>query len=286
MKATDTGSGGTPVNLPMPATTFARCYSVVDFGTAESFYNNESQGKKRKCYVTWELPEFKAVFAEGRQPEPFVIGEELSVTTSDNGNLSKLITAWRGFGFTPEEKVDFPVEKMLGKPCIMAFELKQKQNIQKGPNDPWTNKNARLKKTSIAPMPNGFSEMQVTNQPVLFDFDAMMVSGQFDIESFKRLPKWQRDRIEKSDEFLYFVSLGQIQAGMDFRNQQQAPPPQAAQQPMTPQQAYPAPQANPPQAPPQQPQAQPQAQPQQTAPPQQPPAQNPPPAGGQGPSGW
>ena len=287
MRATDSG-GGTAVNLPMPATTFARCYSVVDFGTAEHFYNGQSQGIQRRINVTWELPEFTAVFGEGRAPEPFIIGNEMKLSTNDNATLALLITAWRGSGLTAEEKQGFEVSKMLGKPCIMSFDVKVKQNAP-AQIQQYTNKVARLVKTSIAPIPNGMQEMNPMNPQLFFDFDVMMGQGQFDLETFKRLPKWQRERIEKAQEFMHFVSLGQVTAGMEFERpvQQTAPvqqAPQAAQQVAPPPQAVqPVQAAQPP------PQVQPQAQPPQAPPQAQPqaqPPQAPPTAGAKGPSGW
>ena len=67
MKATK-GGDFKPAPQPTPATTFARCYSVVDFGTSEQFYNGESNGFQRRIFVTMELPEFNYVFNESKGP--------------------------------------------------------------------------------------------------------------------------------------------------------------------------------------------------------------------------
>ncbi len=72
-----------------PDTTVARCYSLVDIGTIEEFYNNEPQGKRRKIYLTWEFPTLKAVFNEDKGMEPFVTGVEFTASTNENANLDQ-----------------------------------------------------------------------------------------------------------------------------------------------------------------------------------------------------
>ena len=93
VKATQSGNFKAVV-LPEPNTVVARCYSLVDIGTVEEFYNNEPQGKRRKIYLTFEFPSLKAVFNDEKGEEPFVTGLEMTASTNDQANLSKLIAQW------------------------------------------------------------------------------------------------------------------------------------------------------------------------------------------------
>jgi len=228
MKATK-GGNFKPSPQPQPATTFARVYSVVDFGTSEQVYQGQSQGKKRRVFVTLEMPEFKHVFNEEKGPQPYVIGKEMTVSTHENSALAEFVKGMRGYPFSAEEQDGFDVMKMIGKKCLVSFTVVLKAAYAGKQVTQFTNENSRLEITSLSPCPAQIQEFPLENEILAFDFDTQMEAGRFDLAGFAKLPKWQREKIEKSDEFQHFVALGQVQAGQEFNQQQ--PVQQEIQQP-------------------------------------------------------
>ena len=106
MQATQSGSFK-PVKLPKPQTTVARCYSVIHIGTVPNIYQgkiDQQRPKVEKIQVTWELPLLLAVFNEEKGEQPFVVGQELTLSTGEQSNLYKLIKQWRGSPWTKKEQ--------------------------------------------------------------------------------------------------------------------------------------------------------------------------------------
>ena len=64
MKATSDGGSFKTVKHPVNGTSRAVCYGVVDLGTTEDMFNNQSQGESRKVLIMWELSDHLAKFSD------------------------------------------------------------------------------------------------------------------------------------------------------------------------------------------------------------------------------
>lgn len=201
VKATQSGNFK-PVGLPEPNTVVARCYSLVDIGTVEEFYNNEAQGKKRKIYLTFEFPGLKAVFNEEKGEEPFVTGLEMTASTNDQANLSKLIAQWRGTPLTKEEQKSFDINSLVGKPGLISFIHKRKKDYVDQDIEKITNENTVIKFNGIMRLPKEMTCPAMLNPRMLWDWDPVMEgTAQFDPNLFMKIPGWLRKKIMKSDQF-------------------------------------------------------------------------------------
>lgn len=199
VKATQSGNFKA-VALPEPNTVVARCYSLVDIGTVEEFYNNEPQGKKRKIYITWEFPSLKAVFNDEKGEEPFVTGMELTASTNENSNLSKLIAQWRGIPLSKEEQKSFDMNQMVGKTGLISFIIKRKKDWEGQDIQQVTNENSVIRFNGIMKLPKDMTCPPMLNPEMIWDWDEVAEKG-FDPNKFMKIPGWLRKKMMKSDEF-------------------------------------------------------------------------------------
>ena len=203
MKATK-GGDFKPIPLPKPATVFARCYSVIDIGTVPGFYQGKPQDPQRKIWITWEMPSLKATFNEEKGPQPFVISMELTASTAEKSNLSKLISQWRNKPFTPEEIEGFDPATMIGKCGFISFIYKTKGKF-KGQNfKEITNENTNLVFNGIMPVPEGVQKLKQINEYFNWDWDKVATEG-FKKEEFEKIPKFIREKMATSEEFAKFA---------------------------------------------------------------------------------
>lgn len=204
MKAS-TSSSFKPVPLPPEQTTVARCYSVIHVGTIPNIREGKldpKQPKIEKVYITWEMPHLKAEFKEGKGLEPFVVGVELTLSTGEKSNLSKLISNWRGRPLTPAEQKSFDPSVMLDKTCLIQFIHARKAKFRGKDIDQITNENTGIKLNSIISKPKEMECPPMINPKFLWDWEAI-ISGvePFDVEKFKKIPAWLQAKLKESDEF-------------------------------------------------------------------------------------
>jgi hypothetical protein len=202
MKATK-GGDFKPIPLPKPATVFARCYSVIDIGTVPGFYQGKPQDPQRKIWITWEMPSLKAVFNAEKGEQPFVISMELTASTAEKSNLSKLISQWRNKPFTPEEIDGFDPATMIGKCGFISFIHKTKGKFKGQSFKEVTNENTNLSFNGIMPVPEGVAKMKQINLYYNWDWDLIAEKG-FNKEEFEKIPKFIREKMATSDEFKKF----------------------------------------------------------------------------------
>jgi hypothetical protein len=204
MKVTK-GGNFKPVRLPEPQTALARCYSVVDIGTVPNIYNgkiNPKNPKTRKINITFEFPTLLGVFNEERGEEPFVIGLELTASTGEQSNLSKLISQWRNKPLTPQEQEGFDPTKMVGKTAYISFLHKRKPKFVGATISEVTNENTNLKFNGIMPKPKDINAPSNINEYIIWDWDLVEHDGfSAHIETFEKIPLWLRRKIGESEEF-------------------------------------------------------------------------------------
>lgn len=201
MKATKSGSFK-PVVLPEPQTTVARCYSLIDIGTVENIYKGKVQGMVHRIFITWELPKLKAVFNEDRGEEPFVISEEFTLSTKENSNLAKLISAWRNKPLTLKEQESYDPTIMVGKTALIQFIHKTKAKYASEQIEKVTNENTNMKIQAIMKRSKDMEMPDQLNPTFIWDWEAIE-SGEtkFDPAKFAKIPNFLKDKIKSSDEY-------------------------------------------------------------------------------------
>ena len=190
-----------PVDLPKPQSTVARCVTVIDFGTIPTEYKGE-HSMQRKLYIAWELPKLQGVFNEDRGPEPFTVGVEVTFSTADKANFSKLIAQWRNRPLNEKEKKEFDPIVMINKAGLVSFIHKRKAKYMGEDISKATSENTSMKFNGIGPLPEGLVCPPMISKPTKWDWD-LITSGQieFDKEKFEKLPKWIQAKMITSDEF-------------------------------------------------------------------------------------
>ena len=196
------GGNFKPVKLPEPQTTVARCYSLIDIGTVPHIYQNVLQGVVHKIFLTWELPLLKAVFNEEKGEEPFVVSEELTLSTKENSNLAKLIGQWRNEPLTPEEQQSFDPAVMVGKTGMVQFTHRTKVKYRDTKIDEVTSENTSMKMQGIIKRPAVMEMPAAINPMFIWDWERIE-SGEeiFDKEKWEKIPNFLKKKIRESEEY-------------------------------------------------------------------------------------
>jgi len=204
MEATQSGNFK-PVPLPAQGTYVARCYSVIHIGTVPNIFNGKLDPKKptkEVIQITWELPKLLTVFNETKGLEPFVVGEEISLSTNENSNLYKLIAAWRGTKLTPAEMKSFDPSVMVGKKCLINVVYKTKKKFLGQKIEVITNENTILTNNGIMACPKEMECPAGMNPYYIWDWDKD--SNPFAGDKFAKMPKWLQDKCKESEEYKQF----------------------------------------------------------------------------------
>jgi hypothetical protein len=99
-----------------PGTYYARCCGLFDLGTqAVKFEGTERN--LHKLHLAFEI-----IDAENRRDDgaPFVLAMRLTASLHEKSSLRRILTAWRGRPFTPEELARFDMAALLGQPAMVA----------------------------------------------------------------------------------------------------------------------------------------------------------------------
>lgn len=106
---------------PPPAGSHAAiCYRLIDLGTQQTTFNNETK-RQHKIMLSWELP--GETMENG---EPFSVHQRFTLSMHEKATLRKQLEAWRGRAFTDEEAAKFDISSILGKPCLLSIVHNQK----------------------------------------------------------------------------------------------------------------------------------------------------------------
>lgn len=194
------------VKLPAPQTTVARCYSVIDIGTVPNIFNGKQDEKNpfaRKVQITWELPAFKAVFADDKGPEPFVVGVEFTHVFSDKSNLRKMLVQWMNKDLSKQEWDNFDLgAKCPGKTALISFVHKRKKAFEGKSVEAVTNENTVIKLNTIMQLPEAMKCPPQLNPTLVWDWSIYEAGAPIDMELWKRIPGWLRNKIATSQEYM------------------------------------------------------------------------------------
>jgi len=111
-------SGGSDFPVVPTGVHKARLIRVIDQGTQEIVYNEETH-HKHKIMMLWELPEC-LIQEEGEfQGKPFSIALFPTLSLHRKSALRPLLVSWRGRDFTQEEEDTFNVIDLLDKTFLI-----------------------------------------------------------------------------------------------------------------------------------------------------------------------
>ncbi len=163
-----------PKQLAPAGTHSARCISVIDLGTQSTPF-----GESHKVRLTWELPEEKAVFAEDKGEQPFILSKDYTLSLYEKANLRHDLEAWRGRAFTETELQGFDIFSIIGVAGLITV-------IHKATDKGKTFANV----SSITALPKGMKCPAIINPPLQYSV------SEGDSEVFRSLPEWLRKKIQ------------------------------------------------------------------------------------------
>ena len=99
---------------PPEGTHMAVCYRLVDLGTQQSTFNNETK-RQHKIVISWELADEKM-----DNGEPFSIHQRYTFSLHEKAKLRADLEGWRGKRFDEAELEAFDLDGLLGKPCLLT----------------------------------------------------------------------------------------------------------------------------------------------------------------------
>lgn len=167
-----------------PQGTFpARIYSIIYMGTVKGEYKG-TPTESYKVRISWELPTKTHVFKEGEQARPFSVSKEVTLSMGSKSSLRPLVEGILGISFTDDDAKSFDVDELLGKECLLSLSHKE------SPNGKYVAIN------STAQLPEGMTCPPAVNPQKILGYD------RFDKEYFSTLPKFIREKMEKTPEYI------------------------------------------------------------------------------------
>lgn len=165
-------TGGSDFEPVSAGSHVAICTTLAGFGLQETPW-----GTKEKLALTFTIPG-ETVEIEG-EDKPRVLTETYTASLSEKATLRKVLEAWRGKSFTPEELAGFDMKKILGKPCMITV-----VHVTKGDR---TYANI----AGVGAMPKGMTVDKVPDADLVY-YDPET----HDDAAFESLPEWMQKRVQ------------------------------------------------------------------------------------------
>jgi hypothetical protein len=106
-------SEGGDFELPAGGMYPAVLVSLIDLGTHERTFNNQTT-ENRKLFFVWELT------AEcDSKGQPFIVAQDYTWSLHKKAKLRAMVEAWRGKAMNDDEELD--LISLLGKPCMLTL---------------------------------------------------------------------------------------------------------------------------------------------------------------------
>lgn len=181
-----------------PGSHVAICYAVVDLGTQQHTFQNETWSQ-RDVRLSFELPQ--ELMTGKYKPEvkgrPFAVHiNSVKQSLHPKAKLCKLLEGWRGKKFDKESVAAFDPRKLVGLPCRLTLVQNDKGYIDI---------------TSISPLGKGDKvpvgkdkKVKMHNEPIYVSLN----EDQFKQETYLKLSDRLREKIEKSPEFAALMNGG------------------------------------------------------------------------------
>ena len=177
-KKSNTSGGGGDFEIA-PAGSFpARLVKLVDLGEQ---YNEKFEKDNYQITLTWELPT-KLLTKGDFEGKPFLISRTVTNSMHPKSTLRGLINGWLG-GLTDKQADDFDLDKLVGQTGLMSVvhaEVGDKTYANVG---------------GIMALPDGMDCPEQVTESVIFWLD------NFNAEVYDSLPDWQKEKIQKSNNF-------------------------------------------------------------------------------------
>lgn len=165
----------------VPAGTYpARCIRLIDIGTQEFTWNDETK-KAKQIIIAWELPT-ELIESGEFAGQPYIVSKFFTASLHKKAGLRQALEAWRGKAFTDEELRGFNLSNILDKCCMLNIIHNEKGNA---------------KVQGIMALPKGMIVTERINPLVSFDIDV------FDMQIFDSFSDGIKNLIRKSDEYKF-----------------------------------------------------------------------------------
>src|SRR6185295_3532385 len=115
-------SEGGQFENPPAGSHIARCIQLIDMGTQEHSWNNETW-TSRDVRIVFELPNelMEGLYDAKIKGKPFAIGMTLKQSLHQASRMRQMLEGWRGKAFDVESIKAFSPKSLLGKPCRLAL---------------------------------------------------------------------------------------------------------------------------------------------------------------------
>lgn len=162
----------------------ARCYSVVDLG---SQYSEKYQKYSHKIRISFEFPTELEVFSEDKGKQPYVLGNDYTLSLGEKAGLTKLLEGWLGRKLVQQEVSEgYNVKELIGKECLIQV---IEQTSHKDP----TKKFSQI--GSVTTLPKFVECPEAISPKVFFSID------EWDDTVFSALPEFIQNKIKESKEY-------------------------------------------------------------------------------------
>jgi len=167
-----------------------RCIRIVDMGTHVMPYRDKETGAevtKHEIQVTFELG--SELMEDGK---PFVVSWTGTPSINEKSNLHKMLVAWRGKPFTPDELKSFDLNLILDKCCLV--------NVTKTPSK--DGKKFYNNVQSVMQLPKGMPTADRVNDLVTFDLSTDLGNE----EKLNKLWPFEKKKVMTSNEGMAYFS--------------------------------------------------------------------------------
>lgn len=174
---------GAQFENPPAGNHIARCYALVDLGTQQHSFNNETWAA-RDVRLSFELPGelMTGKYNQEVKGKPFAVHWTGKQSLHVNAKLRKLLEGWRGKKFDQDTIAKFDPQKLVGLPCrVTLVENGDYVNIE-----------------SVSPLAKTDKCPKQVNPSVYFSLE----TDEFDSDVFDALGEKTREKIAKSPEFI------------------------------------------------------------------------------------
>lgn len=183
MIATNTDGGGKTFQLPKTGLFPAIFCRLEDLGTQTSTWEGQEK-HQHKIRIVFELPTQKAVFKEGKPPEPFVVSSTYTLGLGEKHSLRRDIEGYLGRTMTEKETKGFDLNSLIGKPCMVSLKASTGRDGKDYVNI-----------SGINPLMEGMKVPPAEVEQWIWDMNAP------DWGVFTKIGKYTRKKISESPEF-------------------------------------------------------------------------------------
>lgn len=176
----------------------ARCYQIIHWGHQPNTFPGAESAWVNQVRIVFELPDEKTVFAEGKEPQPFSVGADFTLSMHAKSRLRPLVEGWLGKKFTDEEAADFDLETLLGQPCFITIAHK------KSPTSEKTYANI----VNVTKLPAKYDMPANVNPYKIISLETLTR------ESFDALPEWFQEKFKTAQEYQRWTMKGSKGAGI------------------------------------------------------------------------